>query len=463
MAMATDYRRYSFWLETCGDDLTPRPALSGSVDVDVAILGAGYSGLWTAYYLLKRQPGLKVAIVEAEIAGFGASGRNGAWCTCGFPTSPTSLAKKHGKAAAVAVQRAMFDTVDEVGRVAAAEGLAIDWTKGGELLVARGPEQLPVIQHEAAVARDLGLANHAVLLDKAQTDARVRITDTLGSLFLPDTATIHPGKLVRGLARLVEQLSATIYERTRVTDYVTGAHPVLHTDRGDVRARTIVLCGEAYLSQLPKLRRQVMPVYSLITLTEPLSAADWAEIGWEQRETIASIRYTVDYLSKTADGRILFGGRGAPYHYGSKIDDAFDRHAQTHEMLMNNVRAWFPRLSQVKFTHTWGGPLGWPRDYMPTMAYDPKENLATARGYTGNGVATANLAGRVLTDLITGTRSAITELPCVNHRSPNWEPEPFRYLGVRYVQRASTKLDEQAARTGKPASGKSIAERLTSH
>lgn len=461
--MTKDYRRYSYWLESCGDDLTPRPALNGTIDADVAILGAGYSGLWTAYYLLKRDPSLKIAIVEAEIAGFGASGRNGAWCTCGFPTSPGRLAEKYGKAAAAAVQRAMYDTVDEVGRVAVAEGLDIDWTKGGELLIARGPEQLPAIEHEHAVMEGLGLGDHATLLDKAQTEQRVRIAGALGSLYLPDTATIHPGKLVRGLARVVERMGATIYEQTAVTDYTTGAYPALHTERGHVRAKTIVLCGEAYLSRLPKLRRQVMPVYSLITLTEPLSESDWAEIGWEQRETIASCRYTVDYLSKTADGRILFGGRGAPYHFGSRIKDEYDRHAATHQMLMNNVRAWFPRLKDVKFTHTWGGPLGWPRDYMPTIAYDPRENLATARGYTGNGVATANLAGRVLTDLITGERSEITTLPCVNHRSPNWEPEPFRFIGVRYVQQAFMKLDEEAARTGVAPSGKTLAERLTKH
>jgi glycine/D-amino acid oxidase-like deaminating enzyme len=400
--MTKDYRRYSYWLETCGDDLTPRAPLNGSIDADVAILGAGYSGLWTAYYLLKQDPSLTVAIVEREIAGFGASGRNGAWCTSGFPTSPGKLAARYGKAVAVAVQRAMFDTVDEVGRVAAAEGLDIDWTKGGELLIARGPEQMPAIQHEQAVYTDLGLADHVTLLDKQDTDKRVRIAGAVGSLFLPDTATIHPGKLVRGLARLVERMGAPIYEQTAVTDYTTGSHPALHTDRGHVRARTIVLCGEVYLSQIPKLRRQVMPVYSLITLTEPLSASDWDEIGWEARETIASCKYTVDYLSKTADGRILFGGRGAPYHFNSSIKDEYDRHASTHQMLMDNVRAWFPRLKDVKFTHTWGGPLGWPRDFMPTMAYDPKLNLATARGYTGNGVSTANLAGRVLTDLITG-------------------------------------------------------------
>jgi glycine/D-amino acid oxidase-like deaminating enzyme len=461
--MATDYRSISFWLETCGDDLTPRPALNGTIDTDIAILGAGYSGLWTAYYLLKREPSLKIAIVEREIAGFGASGRNGAWCTSGFPTSPGRLASKYGKATAAAVQRAMYEAVDEVGRVATEEGIEIDWTKGGELLVARGPEQLPAIEHEAAVLGDLGLSSHVTLLDKAQTEQRVKIAGTVGGLFLPDTATIHPGKLVRGLARVVERLGATIYEKTAVTDFTSGAYPALHTEQGHVRAKTIVLCGEAYLSQLPRLRRQVLPVYSLITLTEPLSASDWAEIGWDGRETVASLKYTVDYLSKTADGRILFGGRGAPYRYGSRIEPEFDRHAATHQMLMDNVRTWFPRLKDVKFTHTWGGPLGWPRDYMPAMAYDPRENLATARGYTGNGVSTANLAGRVLTDLITGTRSAITKLPCVNHRSPDWEPEPFRYLGVRYVQRAYMKLDEQVAKSGVPSDGKSLAERLTAH
>jgi glycine/D-amino acid oxidase-like deaminating enzyme len=238
---------------------------------------------------------------------------------------------------------------------------------------------------------------------------------------------------------------------------------LLRTARGDVRAKTIVLCGEAYLSRLKPIRRQLIPVYSLITLTEPLSAADWAAIGWQAREGLHSPRYTVDYLTHTTDGRILFGGRGAPYHFGSRIRAKYDRHAPTHQILQDRVREWFPRLKDVEFTHTWGGPLGVPRDFMPTMSYDPAANLASARGYTGVGVATSNLAGRVLSDLINGVRSDVTELPCVNHRSRNWEPEPLRFLGVRYVQRAYERLDAAAERSGVPADGTSIAERLTSH
>ena len=458
-----DYTRFSYWLETCGDDLTPRPALAGSIDVDIAILGAGYSGLWTAYYLLKRQPTLSIAILEQEIAGFGASGRNGAWCTAGFPTGLNVLAERHGREAAVATQRAMYAAVDEVGRAAEAEGLDIEWTKGGSLRVARGPQQLPAIQSAMETYASFGLAEHYRLLDKQETDERVLIAGALGSIYSPNTATIHPGKLVRGLARVVERMGATIYEGTHVTDYTAGAYPALHTPRGHARAKTIVLCGEAYLSRLPKIGRNLIPVYSLITLTEPLSDADWQQIGWEARECVSSNRYTVDYLSKTVDGRILFGGRGAPYHFRSAIRDEYDRHAPTHRLLQDNVRTWFPMLKDVRFTHTWGGPLGWPRDFMPTMSYDPATNVATARAYTGTGVATANLSGRVLADLITRADSDLTKLPTVGHRSRNWEPEPLRFLGVRGVQISYERIDAKAERTGVAPNGKTLAERLTRH
>jgi glycine/D-amino acid oxidase-like deaminating enzyme len=458
-----NYSSVSFWLETCGDDLTPRPPLDGSLDVDVAILGAGYTGLWTAYYLLQKQPSLKIAIVEKEIAGFGASGRNGSWCTCHFPPSMDMLEQKYGRASAIAMYRAMAGAVDEVARVAAAERIDIHYGKGGALTVAHGPEQLSAVHETHAEYERFGLGDRVLLLDKAALDARIRIAGTLGAVYYKDAAMIHPGRLVRGLARTVERRGAKIYEQTEVTDFTAGARPVLHTPRGDVRAKTIVLCGEAYLTRLRKLHRQLIPVYSLMTLTEPLSAADWAEIGWNDRECIDSCRLTIEYMSKTIDGRILFGGRGAPYHFGSRIDDEYDRHEPTIGMFQQNVRNWFPRLKDVRFTHAWGGPLGFPRDFMPTMRFDTAQNTASARGYTGNGVATTNLSGRVLADLITGTTSEITTLPCVNHHSPNWEPEPFRWIGVHYVQYAYWKLDQKAERTGKAPTGRTLAERWTRH
>jgi glycine/D-amino acid oxidase-like deaminating enzyme len=331
------------------------------------------------------------------------------------------------------------------------------------MIVARGPQQLPAVDKEAAATRELGLESQFIRLDKAETDARVRIAGALASLYSPNTAVIHPGRLARGLARVVERLGGTIYEQTAVTDFSGGANPVLNTANGDVRAKTIVLCGEGYLSQLAKTKRQVLPVYSLITLTEPLSASDWTEIGWRERECIESGRYSVEYLSKTADGRILFGGRGSPYRFGSVIKDAYDRDPRLIARLQESVRTWFPMLKDVRFTHSWGGPLGWARDYMPTMSYDKKTNIATARGYTGNGVATTNLAARVVTDLILGVDSAITHLPPANHRSRNWEPEPFRFLGARFVLASYNRLDRESERTGIPPSGNSLAERLTRH
>ncbi|ACZ37843.1 NAD(P)/FAD-dependent oxidoreductase [Sphaerobacter thermophilus] len=461
-----DYAGYSFWLATSGDDLTPRPPLDGSIEVDVAILGAGFSGLWTAYYLLQRQPSLRVALIEAEIAGFGASGRNGGWCSASFPYPLAKLARRHGREGALALVRAMRDTVDEVGRVARAEGLEIDYVKSGTLLLARGDHQLPALQAAFRSAQELGVADDYEWLDARQAAERIRVTNVRAAYFNPHCATIHPGKLVRGLARVVERMGATIYEQTPVTAFeprqagVPGSQPRLITTRGDVRAEVVVLCGEAYLSRLPGLRRQLIPVYTQIAITEPLSEAQWAEIGWAGRETVASMRLGVDYLQRTADGRIAFGERGSPYRFGSRISDDDDVYEPARAALERMTLEWFPMLRGVRFTHHWGGPIGMPRDRMPTIDYNRPTGIATARGYTGLGVGTTNLAGRILAALICDDDSPLRRLPIVGHRSPNWEPEPLRWIGTRYVQRTLRKRDEEMERTGVAPRRRSLAERL---
>jgi len=458
-----DYRSYSFWLETAGEEIVPRPPLAGPAEADVAILGAGFTGLWTAYYLLKREPSLRVVVLEAETAGFGASGRNGAWCNAAFPVTPGELARRFGEEAARDLLLEMRGAVDEVGRVSEAEGIDAQYFPGGQLRVARGSAQVPGIEASYESMRALGLEEDLRLLDAEETARRVRITGAEGALYSPHCATIHPARLARGLARAVEKLGGEIFEGTPVTDFETGANPRLVTEAGDVRARTVVLAGEAYLARLRKLHRQVLPIYSLIVLTEPLSEEQWAGIGWEGRECVASNRYTVDYLSRTPDGRILFGGRGAPYHYGSRIEDEYDLHDPTHELLRRTAKEWFPALENARFTHAWGGPLAMPRDWMPTMSYDPAEGVATARGYTGQGVATANLSGQTLADLILGRDTNVTRLPTVNHKPRPWEPEPLRWLGARYVQRGLMRADDRAERTGKPPTGETLAERLGKH
>ena len=458
-----DYSSISYWLETSADDLTPRPPLDGSVDVDVAILGAGYTGLWTAHSLLARDPSLRILVVEREIAGFGASGRNGAWCTFGFGAGPDLLTHHYGRDAARAVHDAMVATVDEVGRVTEAEGIDAHYQKDGELSLAIGKQQLPALDAVQRTYDRLGLPEFVHRLDRAAAVDRLDVAGLVGGIWFPATAAVHPGRLVRGLARAVERKGATIVEGTAVTGVRTGAKPALETAAGTVNAGVVVLAGESYLSGLPGYRRAVLPIYSLIVLTEPLTDSQLAEIHWTHRAVVNSQALTVDYLSRTKDGRILFGGRGAPYHFGSTIRPEFDRHEETHARLRRSIVEWFPSLAGVRTTHAWGGTVGVPRDWIPNMAYHRAAGVATSHGYTGEGVAATNLGGRVLADLITGNDSELTRLPMVNHHSRPWEPEPLRFLAARYLQRASLKIDERAARTGRPPSGRSLTERLIGH
>jgi glycine/D-amino acid oxidase-like deaminating enzyme len=446
----SDSSGHSFWLETSGDNLAPRPALTKSIDVDVAILGGGYTGLWTAYYLLRADPSLSVAIVEKEIVGFGASGRNGGWCSSKFPVTPAMLIKCYGRERARALMLAMNDSVDEVSRVCQHEGIDAHFHKGGILTLARGDHHVPMLRSAFDAYAALGLEQQYELLSAAEVQERVRVTNVRGGLYASQNASLHPGRLVRGIARAIERRGGVICEQTEVLSFEGGSSPRLVTQAGEIRARqAVVLAGESYLTRLPALHRVVLPVYSLIVLTEPLSEACWKEIGWQNRESLASCNYTVDYLTRTPDGRILFGSRGAPYRFGSRISDEQDRHAATHAHIEELVAEWFPVLKSIGFSHEWGGPVGMPRDWMPMAAFDSATKIATARGYTGQGVSTTNLTGRILAQLIAGPRTELSQLVIAQRRSPLWEVEPLRWLAVRYMQDAFRRIDE-AGKRGKP-------------
>jgi glycine/D-amino acid oxidase-like deaminating enzyme len=337
---------------------------------------------------------------------------------------------------------AMYDSVEEVGRVCDEEKIDAHFHRGGVLTLARGAHQLPFIRASLAAHERLGFGDRVRLLSADETADRVKATKVLGSLYAFQGASLHPGRLVRGLARTVERQGGVIYEQTPVSDFEAGATPRLLTPGGELRARkAIILAGEAYLTRFPKLHRALLPVYSLITLTEPLTPAQWSQIGWQNGESIASCRYTVDYLTKTRDGRIVFGSRGAPYAFGSKIADEMDRHAETHAHMRRDLVAWFPELQGIKFTHSWGGPVGMPRDWMPTVSFDKSSRIGRAHGYTGQGVSTTNLAGRLLAGLIAEKRTGLESLPLAQRRSRAWEPEPLRWLAVRYMQDAFLRID----------------------
>jgi glycine/D-amino acid oxidase-like deaminating enzyme len=411
--------------------------------VDVAIVGAGYTGLWTAYYLSRADPGLRLAVVEAEVAGFGASGRNGGWCSALYPVSLTRLAAEHGRDAAIRQYRTMQAGVAEVGRVIAAERLAADWAHGGTVTLTRNPAQLARARAELAEAAEFGFGEDDLrLLSAAEASGRIAAAGVLGGLFTPHCAALHPAKLVRSLAdRVAEQVP--IYERTPALAIEPGR---VRTRFGDLRAEVVVRATEGFTARLPGSRRALAPVYSLMVATEPLPDELWQRIGLAGRETFADLRHLIIYGQRTADGRLAFGGRGAPYHLGSRIRPGYDRVPAVFEALRRTLAGLLPQVGELRLSHCWGGPLGIARDWHPSVGLDRHRGLAWAGGYVGDGVAASNLAGRTLAELILGRSSELTSLPWVDHGSPRWEPEPLRWLGANLGLRAMTWADRAEAR-----------------
>jgi glycine/D-amino acid oxidase-like deaminating enzyme len=440
----------SFWHDSLPHPVTPRPTLPGGLEADVVIVGAGYTGLWTAYYLKKADPACRVVVLESEYAGFGASGRNGGWCSALFPSSLSKVAKVAGsRDAAIALQRTLNETVDEVGKVAAAEGIDCHYAKGGTIVLARTQVQLERAREEIAEFREYGFGeeDHR-LLTADEARAEVAATDVLGATYTPHCAAIQPALLVRGLADVVERLGVQIYEQTPVTSIWNGEARTLH---GKVTAETVVRATEGYTRTISGFKRALAPVYSLMLATEPLTDAQWAEIGLSRRQTFSDGRHLIIYGQRTADGRLAFGGRGAPYHFGSSIKPEFDSNPRVHADLKRVLDALFPTLRDVGVSRTWGGALGVPRDWFASVGYDRAAKLAWAGGYVGDGVGAANLAGRTLADLIRGKRTELTTLPWVGHHSPNWEFEPLRWIGANLGLRVMDGADAEEARTGRPS------------
>jgi glycine/D-amino acid oxidase-like deaminating enzyme len=454
---ASGYQRLSLWWEAVPAPLPPRPALTEDLQVDVCVVGAGFTGLWTALSLARADPAVRVAVLEREVAGFGASGRNGGWCSALFATSDAALARRHGPDAMRAMRRAMQETVDVVGAAAAAEGIDCHFTKGGTVDLVRSEAQRDRALAEVDEARALGFGDDDVRwLGPQEARELVGAAGVIGGTFTPHCAALQPALLARGLADAVERRGVRIYEHTVVTDILPSppgspGPAVVTTTGGTVRADVVVRATEAWTPTLPGHRRDLVPVYSLMVATEPLSADFWEAAGLESRTTFADHRHMIIYGQRTADGRIAFGGRGAPYHYGSAVRESFDAEPSVHALLRQTLTELFPDLRQARFTHAWGGPLGIPRDWHSSVGFDRGSGLAWAGGYVGDGVSTTNLAGRTLADLITGSDTPLTHLPWVGHRSPHWEPEPLRWLGVNAGLWTMKLADRSEGRRGRPS------------
>ena len=387
----------SYWWRARGGFPPRRPSLPGPASADVCIVGAGFTGLWTAYYLKQAEPSLRIVVLEAAFAGFGASGRNGGWLTSALPGSRERYARgPGGRDAVLDLQRQLRETVDEVARVCDAEGIDADLVKGGELAVATTPAQQERLRAELAADRDWGLGEEDVrYLGPAGLAGRVRIDGGLGALYSPHCARIQPAKLVTGLAQAVERAGVEIYEATPVTRIVprpaagrasagtARARPAMAracTVFGDVTARFVLRATEGFTARLPGQRRTLLPMNSSMIVTEPLDDDAWREIGWAGYETIGDSAHVYVYAQRTADGRIAIGGRGVPYRFASGVDHRGVTQPAAIDTLGQVLRALFPAAARARIDHAWCGVLGVPRDWCATVTAESGIRAGLGRG-----------------------------------------------------------------------------------
>jgi glycine/D-amino acid oxidase-like deaminating enzyme len=401
--------------------------LSGDRQADVAIVGAGFGGLWTAYYLLRAKPSYRVIVVEAQTAGFGASGRNGGWCVPETGTSLDILDKEGSQGTGARLMREMHRAVDEIGTVTQRERIDCGFAKGGALWLASDDAQLHGLRSRFAYLRRHGLEDVYRFLDPAETVARVNATGMYGSIYTPNAAAVHPARLARGIARAVERLGGTVFELTPARS-IDGRKVV--TPHGTITADVVVRATEAYTASLKGYERTIVPVGNFVIATAPISESVWSQIGVANRELFEDSPALLAYGQRTADNRIVLGGLGAPYWWGSNVPPSPMQSPRVAERLRKKLVERFPILKDIEVTHHWGGVLGMTRDMRSSLGFDPASGEAWIGGFGGAGVAPSNLAGRTLADLIVGADTELVRFPWVNHRSAPWEGEPLRWIGV---------------------------------
>jgi glycine/D-amino acid oxidase-like deaminating enzyme len=435
----------SFWYADIGLPQTRRPALTGDATADVAIIGAGFTGLWTAWYLKREAPGLRVVVLEKEFAGFGASGRNGGWCMGTLAWDHERYAATHGRDAVLDMARHLEGTVDEIIATCADQGIDADILRSEILMFARNPAQMARLEASLEHNAKWGMAHRTRALSAEQVAQRIALPGALGGVAISGVARIQPAKLVRGLAEAVEHAGAVIHEGTEVLSYAKGE---VVTSQGTLRAPIILRCTEGFTAGLPGHERDWVPLNSAQIATPVLPPEVWAKIGWEGHELIEDAANAYCYCQKTREGRITVGARGVPYRFGSKMDSNGAPDAETIRRLTEVLHRHFPAAAPYGVEHAWCGVIGVPRDWCATVGLDRSTGLGWAGGYVGVGVSTSNLAGKTLADLALGRDTEITRLPWVNRRVRKWEPEPLRWLGIHLMYGLLRKADEREERLG---------------
>jgi glycine/D-amino acid oxidase-like deaminating enzyme len=438
----------SLWRDAAINDAAPREKLNSDIETDVAIIGAGFSGLWTAYYLKRLMPNSQIVIIDANEVGFGASGRNGGWCSGFMPNSIDELAELHGREAAVKMYKQSFATLDEIESVLVNENIDCDFHRGGTICGATNSVQASRVTKEIAKFHNFGFTDDDIRqLSRSEVERHINVSNLQLASYTPHCAVIHPTKLVNGLANAVERLGVKIYENSPVTQYQSG---VIKTDHVTCRAQLIIRATEGFTSSIKTHRRTLAPLYSYMIATSPLTESQLQTLGWKNRETYHDARNMIIYCQLTADKRIAFGGRGAPYHFASRVKPSYDTHPLIHEKICNSMRKIFEKIGDIEITHKWGGPLGVPRNWNPSVNFDARSGLGSLGGYVGDGVAASNLAARTMAHLIAEDNHELTQLCWANNQSRKWEVEPLRYFGINGLLKISESIDAYESKTNKP-------------
>jgi glycine/D-amino acid oxidase-like deaminating enzyme len=464
MTEVVDYQARSLWLDTLAAPIVPRAQLRSDITADVVIVGAGLIGLWSAYSLARAEPTLEIVVLEAEIAGFGAAGRNAGFVSAGIAGKAQAYLGRGGWEGVRRAERAMIEGIDHVGEVVVLEGIECGWRKGGSLRVATSQAQLQRVRDGIESRRERGLDESDLqLISAGDVASRVRIAGAVGGAYTPHCARVHPGRLVRGLAEACERRGVKIFERSRVARIQPGQVQCEADDGAGgatVRAANVVQATEAFTVDLPGQHRDYMPVFSHMLATEPLDDQTWAAIGWQGGETVADQRHLFTYAQRTADGRIALGGRGAWYRMGSAIRAADERPAAVHAALERTLRTWFPATAGAAITHRWGGVFAVPRDWSMSIELDRATGLGRAGGLAGHGLVASSLCGRTLADLILQRDSDLTSLPWVGHRSGRWEVEPARLVAQRLITAVLASADRKEDAGGGPATRTRLVRRF---
>ena len=428
--MTEDYSEKSFWLGNSGA-YSENPQLTGDLKCDVAVVGGGFAGIATAYYLKKAQPSLKVAVLEGFVIGYGASGRNAGFAMTTFGLMMSITKMLFGPEKTRQSHRYMERAVDLVGELVAEHKLECDYERPGFLRIATTPAYSKRIKDEVDLVKELGLEG-VKWIEADEVKKRVHSPVYLGAWWEPRCALVNPAKLAREMKRVAVQYGAEVYERTPVIEIKRSPQNfTIKTPKGTVTADKIALATNAYSLAIPELKAMQQPVWTYIVLTEPLSKAQLDEMGWKGREGIEDYRNLVHYYRLTPDNRLLMGGRDVIVKYGDNMDN--DMNPKVFAQLERDIVDFYPCLKGLKITHRWGGPVSVPMDMVPALGYLADKRAVYSLGCMGHGVSLTHLNGEVMTDLLLERKSEWTECFPVNRKVFNWPPEPIRFVSEKAI------------------------------